>query len=145
MLLGVLALAGLTGCGGEVEDARPGQPVKTRQLAFKEMLKVFEPMGTMLRTQKYEPEKFAGLAAQLMTKRDAPWPHFGAGTNYPPTKAKEGVWSQADQFERERQGFMIATDELLVAAQTKQLADAEKAYFKAYDTCQSCHKRFKEK
>lgn len=145
LLLGVLALAGLAGCGGEVEDTRPGQPVKTRQLAFKEMLKVFEPMGTMLRTQKYEPEKFAVLAGQLMAKRDAPWIHFGADTNYPPTKAKPALWSQPEEFERERQAFMSATEELLAAAQTRQLPVAEKAYFKAYDSCQSCHKRFKEK
>jgi cytochrome c556 len=140
-----LTLAGLTACGGQVEDTRPGQPVKTRQLAFKEMLKVFEPMGTMLRTQKYEPEKFLMLAGQLMTKRDAPWMNFAADTNYPPTKAKPEVWNQPEQFERERLSFMTATDELLAAAQTKRLVDAEKAYFKAYDTCQSCHKRFKEK
>lgn len=135
----------LAGCDKPPEDTRPGQPVKTRQVAFKEMLKVFEPMGVMLRTQKYEPEKFAGLATELMTKRDAPWTHFGPDTNYPPTKAKPEVWSQPEAFERERKAFMTATDELLAAAQTKNQAEAEKAYGKAYEICQSCHKRFKEK
>lgn len=140
-----LVLFGLAACGKPVEDTRPGQPVKTRQTAFKEMLRAFEPMGTMLRTDRYQPEKFAALAAELMTRRDAPWQHFGADTNYPPTKAKPEVWSQAEAFERERLAFMAATDELLAAAQTKKQAEAEKAYQKAYDICQSCHKRFKEK
>jgi uncharacterized protein YceK len=43
-------LVGLSGCNAHVEDTRPGQPVKTRQVAFQEILKVFEPMGVMLRT-----------------------------------------------------------------------------------------------
>lgn len=144
-LLLVLALGLAAGCTKVVEDTRPGQPVKTRQVAFKEMIKVFEPMGTMLRTDKYEPHRFAALAAELMTKRDAPWVHFGPDTRYPPTKAKAEVWSDAEGFERERQAFMRATDELLAAARTKNAAEAEKAYFRVYDVCQSCHKRFKEK
>lgn len=135
----------VAGCSPVPEDTRPGQPVKTRQLAFKEMLKVFEPMGTMLRTDRYEPERFAVLAGELVARRDGPWPHFAADTHYPPTKAKAAVWSEAARFERERQAFFAATDELKAAAQTRQRAVAEKAYFKAYDTCQSCHDSFKEK
>jgi cytochrome c556 len=139
------ALLGLTACGQPVEDTRPGQPVKTRQTAFKEMLKVFEPMGTMLRTNSYHAEKFAALAGELVVRRDAPWGHFGADTNYPPTKARPTVWSKSETFERERQAFFAATDELLVAAQGREAEAARKAYFKVYDLCQSCHREFKEK
>jgi cytochrome c556 len=145
LLLATAGLAVLAGCQPAVEDTRPGQPVKTRQVAFKEMLKVFEPMGTMLRTDRYQPDRFAGLAGELIAKREAPWRHFGPDTNYPPTKAKSAVWSEAERFERERLAFFAATDELLAAARTKDRAAAEKAYFKAYDTCQSCHDRFKAK
>jgi cytochrome c556 len=140
----MLFLAGLTACG-PVEDTRPGQPVKTRQTAFKEMLKVFEPMGTMLRTNKYDPQQFVALAEALMTKRDAPWRHFAADTHYPPTKAKPDVWAKAEQFERERLAFMTATDQLLVAARAKRLADVQLAYQLVADACQSCHKNFREK
>lgn len=145
--LAVLAISicCLAACGKPVEDTRPGQPVKTRQTSFKEMLKAFEPMGVMLRTHQYQPEKFAGLAIELMARREAPWTHFAPDTNYPPTKAKPEVWSQPEAFERERKAFIAATDELLAASQTKNKAEAEKAYGKVYDTCQSCHKRFKEK
>jgi cytochrome c556 len=50
-LLSTVAL--LAACG-EVEDTRPGQPVKTRQTAFKEIVKAFEPMGVMLRENRYD-------------------------------------------------------------------------------------------
>lgn len=145
ILLPALLIAGLSACGQPVEDTRPGQPVKTRQTAFKEMLKVFEPMGTMLRTNSYHADRFAALAAELVARRDAPWAHFGADTKYPPTKAKPAVWSKPEQFERERQAFFAATDELLVAAQGREAEAAGKAYFKVYDLCQSCHREFKEK
>jgi cytochrome c556 len=144
-LLSIVSLLGLTACDKPVEDTRPGQPVKTRQIAFKEILKVFEPMGTMLRTDRYEPLKFLVLANALQEKRDAPWTHFGTDTLYPPTKAKPEIWSEADQFERERKAFITATDELLAAAKTRQQINADKAYQKTYEICQSCHKHFKLK
>lgn len=142
-----LALASLfliAGCG-EVEDTRPGQPVKTRQTAFKEIIKAFEPMGVMLREKRYDADKFLVLATQLAERRDAPWTHFGPDTNYPPTKATAKVWSEPEQFERERQAFFVATDALLVAAQRKDKApeQVEIAYKAVYETCQNCHKPFK--
>lgn len=141
--LACMAALGLAACGGPVEDTRPGQPVKTRQQAFKAMLRSFEPMGVMLRTDTYDPEKFRQHTAELMKWRDTPWPLFGPDTNYPPTKAKATVWSQADAFERERQAFVAALDELAAAAQTGQRDLVRPAYFKVYDLCESCHDGFK--
>jgi cytochrome c556 len=135
----------LSACGKPVEDTRPGQPVKTRQTAFKEMLRVFEPMGTMLRDGKYNPGKFELMAAELISKRDAPWGHFGPDTNYPPTKAKPEVWEKNAEFENARQGFFKSTDALLIAAQAKQLKGVTDAYSKVVDDCQSCHQTFKNK
>ncbi|MDZ4214933.1 MAG: cytochrome c [Rhodocyclaceae bacterium] len=141
-----LALAiGLSACSKPVEDTRPGQPVKTRQTAFKEMLRVFEPMGTMLRTGKYHAEKFAVMAIELNAKRDAPWTHFGPDTNYPPTKAKPEVWEKSAEFEKAREGFFKSTDALLIAAQAKELKGVTDAYAKVVDDCQSCHQTFKKK
>ena len=140
----LLILLALAGCG-EVEDTRPGQPVKHRQVAFKEMLKVFEPMGTMLRTNRYDPDRFEKLAGQLATLRDTPWQYFGPDTDYPPTKAKPEVWSKADQFDQEKRSFLDATDKLIAAAKTHQRSPAEAAYIATYEHGQSCHKAFREK
>jgi cytochrome c556 len=134
----------LAACG-EAEDTHTGQPVKHRRLAFQEMLKVFEPMGTMLRTNEYDVEKFANLGAELRTRRDAPWEFFAPDTNYPPTKAKPEVWSKAGDFAAEKRAFLAATDELLTATQTGQRAQVERAYFNVYEHCQSCHKAFRNK
>jgi len=145
MIFSIIALIGLQGCSTKIEDTRPGQPVKTRQVAFQEILKVFEPMGVMLRTDQYEPDRFAALAAELMTIRDAPWVHFGPDTNYPPTKAQDALWTQMDEFEQKKRAFFAATEALNSAAQTKEKELASPAYFKAYDTCKSCHDQFKKR
>lgn len=144
LLPALLILLTLAGCG-PVEDTRPGQPVKQRQEAFKSILRSFEPMGVMLRDNKYQADKFASLAGELVAKRDAPWSHFGPDTNYPPTKAKAVVWSEGETFERERLAFVAATDALFAAAQTRDQAQAKAAYEKVYGSCKSCHDRFKEK
>jgi len=134
----------LAACG-EVEDTRPGQPVKQRQMAFKEMVKAFEPMGVMLRDGRYEADKFTVQAERLVAKRDAPWSHFGPDTNYPPTKATPDVWKQPEQFEKDKQAFIATTDTLLTAAKSKNKAQVEEAYEAVHQACKTCHKQFKER
>ncbi len=145
LVLPIALVIGLSACGKPVEDTRPGQPVKTRQTAFKEMLRVFEPMGTMLRDGKYNPGKFEEMAVELIARRDGPWAHFGPDTNYPPTKAKPEVWTRQIEFEKARDAFVKSTDVLLVAARTRELKPVTDAYAGAYDICQSCHREFKMK
>jgi cytochrome c556 len=141
-LLSTVAL--LAACG-EVEDTRPGQPVKTRQTAFKEIVKAFEPMGVMLRENRYDADKFAAHAERLVARRDGPWSHFGPDTNYPPTKATPEVWQQPEQFTKDKQAFLAATDALLAAALSKDKAQSEAAYDKVHEACKTCHKQFKER
>ena len=144
-ILPLVCAIGLSACSKPVEDTRPGQPVKTRQVAFKEMLRVFEPMGTMLRDGKYNAGKFELMATELISKRDAPWGHFGPDTHYPPTKAKPEVWEKQAEFEKARDGFFKSTDALLSAAQAKELKGVTDAYARVYDDCESCHQAFKRK
>src|SRR5574343_1389115 len=114
----VLSATLLAACG-EPEDTRPGQPVKHRQQAFKDIIKSFEPMGVMLRKGSFDAERFDKLSAELVAKRDLPWSHFGPDTNYPPTKATPEVWSKPAEFDKEKQAFIAATDKLQAAVQSK--------------------------
>ncbi len=142
----VLAATLFAGCGETaVEDTRPGQPVKHRQAAFKEIVKAFEPMGVQLRKNRYDADQFIPMAEALAARRDGPWPHFGPDTHYPPSKATAEVWKQPEQFEKARQDFIAATDALLAATRNKDKAQVEAAYETLHETCKSCHKQFKER
>lgn len=139
-----LVLLALAACSGPVEDTRPGQPVKHRQDAFKAMLRSFEPMGTMLRTDRYQADEFARLSTELLSLREAPWSYFAADTLYPPTKARATVWERPQDFEDQRLKFYGATDALVQAAQTHDRSAVKAAYDKVHASCKSCHDGFKK-
>ena len=135
----------LTACSGAVEDPLPGQPIKHRQEAFKEMLRAFEPMGTMLRADAYDPDRFAAMSATLDGLKDKPWGYFVADSQVPPTKARAEVWSRADEFERSRVAFIDAVDKLNQAAIARDKTVIGPIYDAVYKTCQDCHRSFRVK
>jgi len=139
----LLVALGLTACG-EPEDTRPGQPVAHRRAAFKEVLKVTEPMGVMLRDETtFDAKRFATLAQRLNAVRDGPWGYFGDGTQYPPSHAKDDVWNDPAKFAAAKQSFFDATDRLAAVAGKADEAQAVMAYGALENTCRNCHKAFK--
>lgn len=142
-LLSLCALL-LAACSSEVPDTHPDQPVTKRKQAFKAMLRSVEPMGTMLRDKRYDPDAFAHLANELASVREQPWPHFGPDTNYPPTKALAAVWDKPAEFEQRKQEFMTASERLIGAAATSDEAQARSAYAAVQDSCKACHRDFRK-
>ena len=143
--LALLSLSALTlaACSSEIPDTHPDQPVTKRQQAFKAMLRSFEPMGTMLKDRRYDPDAFARLANELASLRERPWSHFGPDTNYPPTKALPAVWEKPADFEQRRTSFIEASDRLIAAAAARNEADARSAYAEVQDSCKACHRDFR--
>jgi len=143
--LALLSLSALTlaACSSEIPDTHPEQPVTKRQQAFKAMLRSFEPMGTMLKDRRYDPDAFARLANELASLRERPWSHFGPDTNYPPTKALPAVWEKPADFEQRRTSFIEASDRLIAAAAARNEADARSAYAEVQDSCKACHRDFR--
>ena len=142
LILGLLC-SFLAACG-EPADTRPGQPVTHRRQAFGQMLHAFEPMGQQLRKGQYKPDQFLVHAKALDAVKNGPWQYFGPDTNYPPTHATAKVWSEAAGFERQRQAFLAATGDLLLAAESRDLKRVSVAYEAVHEQCRSCHKVFKD-
>lgn len=143
ILIAVLLPLALVACG-EPADTRPGQPVAHRRAAFGKILHAFEPMGVQLRNKQYKAEIFLDRAKELVSVKDGPWQYFVADSNYPPTHATAKVWSEPEQFEKERQAFFAATDRLLLAAESRDEKTVAAAYEAVHNQCRSCHKTFKE-
>lgn len=138
------ALACLAACG-PVQDTRPGQPVAHRQAAFKEILKTFEPLGVLLREDRFDAEAARTMADALVARRAAPWEYFAAGTDYPPSHAKPGVWQAADKFAAAKEDFFKASDALVLAAKSGDKHQVAQAYAAVSDSCKRCHQDFKER
>jgi cytochrome c556 len=143
LLISALLAVLLSACG-ETADTHPGQPVSERRAAFKKILLAFEPMGISLRDKQYRPDQFVALAAELSRLKEGPWRYFGADSNYPPTRAKASVWSEAGRFEKARQDFLQSADRLLVAAESGDENRVAIAYQAVYDSCRDCHKTFRD-
>lgn len=135
----------LAACGGEPEDTRPGQPVAHRRAAFKELLREFEPMGTMLRDGAYDAQRFAAQAAKVKSLSERPWQYFGPDTQYPPSRSRDEVWSKPAEFEERRMAFLAATDKLLAVAGTKDDKAAASVFQAVERTCKDCHDSFKKR
>jgi cytochrome c556 len=138
----MLTALALVACS-EPADTRVGQPVTHRRAAFKKILLAFEPMGVQLRNKQYDANQFIVLAKTLVQMRNGPWSYFGADTNYPPSQARAKVWSEPGQFEVDRQGFLQATEHLLLAAESRDEKQVTMAYEAVHDSCRNCHKDFK--
>ena len=113
----------------------------TQQISF-----LIPPYGTATLNlpELLTPDAFARLADEFARLRDQPWTHFGADTNYPPTKAKPAVWEKPAEFEQRRQAFAAASERLLAAAAARNEGEARSAYAAVQDSCKACHNDFRK-
>jgi len=144
LALPICLLPLLSACG-DPPETRAGQPVTHRQAAFRELLKTSEPMGLMLRANRYDPTEFKRLADQLMSQRDAPWAYFEADTLYAPSKAKAEVWSEPEKFAERKKALFDATEQISAAAASGNKEQVALAYKALDHACVSCHDTFKRK
>ncbi len=140
----VLAALVLSACHSEPPDNHPGQPVTKRKLAFKAIVRTFEPMGLVVRgTNDYNKADFLASAVELQKLSREPWAYFGPDTNYPPTHARSAVWDKPLEFESAKQKFMAATDKLLEASRAGDFEAIRSAYDEVHQNCKSCHQAFR--
>lgn len=140
----VIPLAlGLAACG-EPEDTRPGKPVAHRRAAFHELLKVSEPLGKALKEKRFEGDKVAALAKQLNALKEAPWPYFVPDSLYPPSRATDKVWAEADKFASLRDHFLKTAQQLEEAATLRDESRIRAAFAALQDTCRDCHRSFRK-
>lgn len=145
LILIALSAAMLSACG-EPKDTHPGQPVAKRKAVFKDMLRVFEPMGMVGRDRgEYVKEDFLAHAREFQSLAKQPWVYFAPDTNYPPTKAKADVWQNPEEFARQSQKFQALADQLLKAAQDGNLDTIRPLVGDVEKSCQTCHKQFRSK
>lgn len=133
----------LAGCGGDWDDAHPGQPVTQRRALFRKIASVTEQMGLVLRDRKdYDPQEFAHNARELHTLSTAPWAHFPPGSDYSPSHALPAVWARAEDFRKHQQDFEGATAQLDAAASAQDMARIRSAHDAVIRSCRACHEIF---
>ena len=140
----LLACACLTliACGG----VDPDSPLGKRQALFKQMLKVSEDLGGMLRGRiAYDEAAFIAGAAELERLSREPWQHFPEVRDDERSKATAEVWQRQAQFQQMARDLEAATAALVQATTAPPLRRSalEPAVAKVEDSCEACHEAFR--
>ena len=144
LALGLMLACALPGCVREVKDTHPDQLLTKRKALFKQMNRALEPIGLVANERNaYQREEFAGYVDELKKLSSKPWAFFPADGNYPPTRAKPAVWSQAAEFEAAQKQYQTAVAQLAQAAQAGDLQKIKPAVVDVTNSCKSCHKKFR--
>ncbi|PKO61904.1 MAG: cytochrome C [Betaproteobacteria bacterium HGW-Betaproteobacteria-18] len=140
----VTAAVLLSACSDRVKDTHPQQLVNKRQAIFKKFTKTLEPMGLVARDrQDYVKADFVASARALQELSTQPWAYFTADGNYPPTRAKPAVWSQAGEFQQAQDNYLAAIDTLVQVAGSADLAAIRVSVETVQKSCKSCHDQFR--
>ncbi len=138
----VLALA-LSACGG----VDPNSPQGQRQTIFKQMLKVSEDLGGMLRGRvAFKEQRFVQGAAELDQLTRTPWQHFPqVKEEGGETRAKDEVWQRQARFQELARAMEASTAALVTATVARPLqAEALSAPMqRVEDSCKACHEEFR--
>lgn len=136
----------LSGCDDSVKDTHPQQLVSQRQAIFKKMTKTLEPMGMVARGHKaYVKGEIVLGAQELKDLSSQPWVFFTADGNYPPTKAKPAVWSEAAEFKQATDAYLKTVDTLVEVSASADLPAISEAVEAVQKSCKSCHDQFRNK
>lgn len=141
-LLGAAVL--LSACSDRVKDTHPQQLVSKRQAIFKQFTKTLEPMGLVARErQDYLKADFMASATALQSLATQPWVYFTADGNYPPTRAKPEVWSQAGEFKQAQDSFLLSVNTLVAVSGSADLPAIRASVDAVQKHCKSCHDQFR--
>jgi cytochrome c556 len=142
LYLVVLALA-LSGCGG----VDPNSPQGQRQSIFKQMLKVSEDLGGMLRGRlAFKEQAFVDGAAKLDQLTRTPWQHFPqVRDDGEESRAKDDVWQRQARFQELARAMETSTAALVAATAAKPLKPDELVapMQRVEDSCKACHEEFR--
>ncbi|MGE8503251.1 MAG: c-type cytochrome [Pseudomonas sp.] len=141
LMLTCVCLA-LAACGG----VDPNSPLGKRQALFKEMLKVSEDLGGMLRGRiPYDEAGFISGATELDRLSREPWQHFPSVADDERSKASPEVWQRQEQFQKMARDLEQATAALVQATTAPPLrrSELEPAVQAVEDSCEACHKAFR--
>ena len=139
----VTAVLLLAACGG----VDPNSPQGQRQGIFKQMLKVSEELGGMLRGRvAFKAPRFVQGAAELDQLTRRPWQHFPqVKEEGGESRAKDEVWQRQARFQALAREMEASTAALVAATAAQPLKPEALAapMQRVEDSCKACHEEFR--
>lgn len=128
------------------QDRKAEQAIKHRRAAFALMGTYFSRLlQTVEGDRPFNAKAVAADAKIVEILSQLPWEGFAPGTEKGDTKAKEDIWLEEDKFKLLAKNFQEQATNLSRVGQTADLATLKVAFEKTRNTCNACHKEFRQK
>lgn len=141
LCLSLIAVFALVGCN----RIDPNSPLGKRKAVYQEMLDTKEDLGGMLRGRlEFDAKGFIDGAAKLDKLSRQPWQYYPE-VKEEQSEARDDVWEQQERFNQLARELEAHTAELVtVTTQGEVTAESVAPAFKRVeDTCEACHKKFR--
>lgn len=118
--------------------------IKHRQAAFTLLATYFGRINLVVKGERpFNRAEVLADAHLVETISRLPWIGFAPGSDTGKTKAKPDIWLEEEKFNGLREDLQVKVAALRVSAQDGDLAKLKGAFERARDSCQSCHKAFR--
>ena len=141
----VVAMTGLlSACLDSDRDPHPDQVLTRRVGVFKQFGHAMEPLNAMRNGRKpFDRAQFQADVHTLDGLSDQPWRYFPLDGNYPPTRALPAIWTVPEDFQKAKDDFTGAIDQLSQTAQNGSEEQVYKALDRVSESCKACHRNFR--
>jgi cytochrome c556 len=144
---GVIFMLSLTGASS-ADDTDFAVVIEGRQSNLRDLGAAFKAISDELKKSVPSRPLIKQYAAQIedLSKQQRFW--FPVGSGPQPdvkTKAKAEIWTKPGEFTQAQIDFMHEAEKLLEVVTAGELAAIKSQYQVLGNTCQGCHKQFREK
>jgi cytochrome c556 len=134
----------LWGCFGPDRDPHPDQVLTKRVALFKQFSHTMETLNDMRNGRKpFDRAQFQANVHTLDDLSDQPWRFFPLDGNYPPTRALPAIWTVPEDFQKAKDDFTGAVDQLSVIAKNGTEEQTYQAVDRVSESCKACHRNFR--
>lgn len=141
LCLSLITLLALVGC----DRIDPNSPLGKRKAIYQQMLDTKEDLGGMLRGRlTFDAQGFVSGAAKLDQLSRQPWQYYPE-VKEEQSEARDDVWQQQERFNQLARELEANTAALVAATAQGPVTtgSVEPAFQRVEDTCEACHKKFR--
>lgn len=142
----IISAALLSCLAAAAQDRKIEQSIKHRKAAFTLMSTYFSRLlQTVEGDRPFDKALVAADAKTVALLAHLPWEGFVPGSESGDTKAKEDIWFEEAQFKKLADELQFKSAALAKVAESGDLKAIKTAFNATRDTCNACHKAFRQR
>jgi cytochrome c556 len=131
---------------GAVASPEIVQAIQARKESYKEIGGAFKSISDEIKSGAPDVNSVGPLARDILSRAQSQLPYFIPGSDTrsgEKTRAKPAIWADMAGFTKAHEDFIGASERLVSAVVSADMAAIAEAHKKLGATCKSCHDRFR--